>query len=158
LKLVDFIVCAPPFCVSGEALDALDEHTAIPRSVKHHDLAVLRQSLPEALEVMQRFLALAGSGDAVHLETARIERPAEPANHAALAGGVPSLEDDDSAIRRSQIGLLYALQRFLQVAEPTFVVCEVDLWEAHDSGKVWAFGDDEVGSLHAQWRSIGRVT
>ena len=93
----------------------------------------------------------------MHLETSRIERPAEPPDHAALARSVPSLEHDDGAVRCLEIGLLHALEHFLQVAKPAFVVGELQFREALNASKARAFGDNEVGGLHPRRRSLDRV-
>ena len=149
LELVDLIVGAAPFGGGGEALDPLDQHPAVPRPVEGDDLAVPRQALPETLQIMERFLPLFRGGDGVDLEASRVERPAEPPDHAALASRVPAFKHDDRALRRAEIGLLDALQRLLQLGETAFVISEVHRREAVDRGQVWTPpDDDEIGNLH----------
>ena len=122
-----------PFGRTGEALDALQD-VAVPGAVKNNDLAVLRQALPEALEVMQRLLTLGRSGDQMHLEATRVERPTQTANDADLARGVPTLNNEDSALGRPEIGLLNALKRFLKFLETALVVGELDHRETLNFG------------------------
>ena len=144
LELVDLAIGAPPFRLAGEALDALDQHPAVPRAVEGDDLAVLRQAAPEALQIVLGALVLVGRGDRTDPEAARIERPAEAAHDAALAGGVPALEDDDRALRRAEIGLLDELQHALQRSEPPLVVGEVEPRMFDDVGEPRPPRDDKV--------------
>src|SRR5208283_400242 len=148
LEVLDLVVGPAPFGRRGEALDALDHDAPVPGAVENDDLAVLRQPLPKTLEVMQRFLPPGRSGDRVHLEAARIERPSQAANNAALACSIPALEHDDGALGRPEIGLLNALKRFLKFLETALVVDEVDLRKALDVGKPRTFGNNKVGGLH----------
>ena len=69
-----------------------------------------RQPAPEPLQVVLRPFTLIGCCDRMHLEAARIERPAEPPDEAALAGGVPALEHEQRPFRRAEIGLLDDLE------------------------------------------------
>ena len=46
-----------------------------------------------------------------------IERPAQPADHSALARGIPAFQHDDGAVRRAKVRLLHALQGFLRMVE-----------------------------------------
>ena len=148
LELIDLFVSPAPFVLGGEALDPLDQHAAVPGTIKRDDLTVLRQPLPEALQIVQRLLVIAGRGDCVYLEASRIERPAEPPHHAALASRVPALKHHSGTVRRSEVGLLYALQSRLQVGETALVVGEVDDREVVDFAEVRRGDDDEVGGLH----------
>src|SRR5271165_2702788 len=154
LEVVDFVVGPVPFDKRSEALDALNQDAAVPGAVENDDLAMLRQALPKALEVMQRFLPLGRSGDRVHLEAARIERPAQAAHDAALASSVPTLENEDSAMGRPEIGLLNALKSLLKLGETALVVGELDLRKALDVGKSRSSsGNNKVGGLH-EWRRL----
>ena len=98
LELVDLAVSASPFLFGREAFDALHQHAAIPGAVKGDDLPFARQPAPEALEIVASTLMLVRSGNRVDLEAARIERPAEAADEASLAGGIPSFEDDERTL------------------------------------------------------------
>jgi hypothetical protein len=88
-------------------------------------------------------LMLVGRGDRVDAEAARIERPAEAAHDAALAGGVPAFENDDRALRRAEIGLLDELEHPLQRGQPALVVGEVELGMVDDVGEPRPTRDDE---------------
>ena len=138
-----------PFDRPGEALDTLDQDAAVPGAVENDDLAVLRQALPKPLEVVQRLLPLGRSGDRVRLDATRVERPSQAANDAALASHVPTLENEDSALGRPEIGLLNALKRFLKFLKTALVVGELDFRETLNFGKSWTFGNNKVGGLRA---------
>ena len=87
-------------------------------------------------------------GDRVDLETARIEGPAEAANDATLAGGIPSLKDDDRPLRGPKIGLLDDLQRSLQRRQTTLVVGKEHFWVFGEFREPRAARDYEVLRLH----------
>src|SRR5208337_509163 len=148
LEVVDLVVGPAPFVGRGEALYALDQDAAVPGAVENDDLAVLWQALPKALEVMQRLLTLGRSGDRMHLEATRVERPARAANNAALARSVPTLENDHSPLGRPEVGLLNALKRFLEFLKTALIVGELDLRETLNFGKSRTFGNNKVGGLH----------
>ena len=71
---------------------------------------------------MLRPFVLVGRGDRVHLEAARIERPAEPPDEAALAGGVPALEHEKGPFGRAEIRPLDDLELALQGVQPPLIV------------------------------------
>ncbi len=48
------------------------------------------------------------------LEAARVQGPSETPNDPAFPGSVPSFEHEHGALVRSQVGLLYQLQRILE--------------------------------------------
>jgi hypothetical protein len=72
-------------------------------------------------------LMLIRRGDRVHLEATGIERPAEAADDAALAGRIPSLEHEKRTFRGAEIGLLDELQRLLQRRQAPLVVGKIHL-------------------------------
>ena len=113
LEVVDFRVGAAPFRFAGEAFDALHQHAAIPGAVEHHELARVGQAAPEAVQVGLPLLLRKRCGDRPHLEAARVERPAQPADDAALAGGVPTLEHHHRAPAVRPVGERDLLQFLL---------------------------------------------
>src|SRR5436189_1292 len=78
----------------------------------------------------------------VHLETARIERPAQPAHYAALACSIPAFQDDDGTMRRAEVRLLHALQGLLHYGQTALVVGELHRGEALNRSEVRSFADD----------------
>src|SRR3954468_11079284 len=109
---------------------------------------MMGQALPEALQVVQMALPIVWCCDRMHLEAARIERPAEPAHHAALAGGIPALQYDDGVMRGAEIGLLHELQRVLHGGKSAFIVGELDRREMLHRGEMGATENSEVSGLH----------
>jgi hypothetical protein len=100
------------------------------------------------LQVVLRPFALVRGGDRMHLEAAGIERPAEPSDDAALAGGVPALEHQERPFGRAEIGLLDELELGLQRAQPPLVIGELHLRVLLDPRKVRTAVDDEVLGVH----------
>src|SRR5271166_5934581 len=145
---VALVIGAAPFRGCCIGLDTLDQHAAVPGPVEHDDLTMLRQAFPEALQIVQRLLPTGGRGNRVHLEAVRIERPAQPAHHAALARGIPAFQHDDGAMRRAEVGLLHALQGFLHLGEAALVIGELHHREALDRRQPGTPGDDEVSGFH----------
>src|SRR5208283_3027857 len=98
-------------------------------------------------------LALRRRSDCVHLEASRIERPSEPANDAAFACRIPAFQHHHRTVWRAQVGLLYALEDFLQFDEAPLIVGEFDFFETRDAGQAGTIGDDEVRGFHDWWTS-----
>ncbi len=128
LEVVDLFVGPMPFGRTGEALDALQDVAVPERSKTTIWPCCSRRSQK------RRLLTLGRSGDRVHLEATRVERPTQTANDADLARGVPTLNNVDSALGRPEIGLLNALKRFLKFLETALVVGELDHWETLNFG------------------------
>ncbi len=97
LELDDLGVRALPLLGRRESLDALDEHAAVPAAVEHGHAAVPREVLDEALEIEVALLVGRGRGVLRDAHVAGVERRDEPLDGAALAGGVPALEDHEQA-------------------------------------------------------------
>ena len=95
LEVVDLGVGPLPLGLLGEALDPLDQHPAVPAAVEDGHPPGPRQMPPEPPEVVLRPFLVGRSGDRNHLIVARVEGRDDAADGAALAGGVPSLEDED---------------------------------------------------------------
>ena len=76
LEVVDLVVGAPPLVLLREALDALDQHAAVPGAVEDQDLAVARQVPPEAPQVVVRLLLVGRRRDRDDAVVARVERRA----------------------------------------------------------------------------------
>ena len=83
---------ARPLGFRREAFDALDQQAAVPAPVEDRHAAAAGEMPPEAPQVMLRALLFGRRGDGNDLAGARVDRRGEPADGAALAGGVPSLE------------------------------------------------------------------
>src|SRR6516164_5323246 len=81
--------------IGGEAHHALDAGAVVPGAVEQHDLAASRQMRDIALEVPLRALALVGCGKGGDAADPGIEALGDALDHAALAGGVAALEEDD---------------------------------------------------------------
>jgi hypothetical protein len=92
----------------------------------------------------------------MHLEAARIERPAEPPHHAALARGVPAFHNDHGTMRGAQIGLLHELQGLLHRRQPALIVGELDDRKALDRREARRPADDEVGRSHPAAATLHR--
>ena len=122
LEVVDLGVGAAPLRFAGEALDALHQDPAIPRAVEHHQLPGVGQAAPEAVQVGMPPLLGTGRSDRPHLEAARIERPPQAADDAALAGGVPALEHYRRPPLVCPVGERDLLQVLLQPAKPGLVL------------------------------------
>ena len=86
---------------------------------------MIGQPLPEALEIVLHFLMRRRRGDGMHLEASGIERPAEPADNAALSRRVPALQNDNCVLARPEISLLDRLQLGLQRLQLLLVFVEV---------------------------------
>ena len=86
------------FVVGAEAHDALDAGAVVPAAVEQHDLAGGRQVRDVALEVPLRALALVRRGQRRDAADARVEPLGDALDHAALAGGVAALEQDDDLV------------------------------------------------------------
>jgi hypothetical protein len=100
------------------------------------------------LQVVVALLVRQRRGDRINLEAARIERPAEAADDAALAGGIPPFEDDDRAFARAEIGLLDRLHLALHGLQLSLVVLRVDLGMLGDGHQLGPLGDEEVLGFH----------
>src|SRR5262249_49169173 len=96
-------------------------------AVEDDDLARRREKRQVALDVHLRLLAVRGrgqGGDAEHAGAAALgDRP----DGAALAGGVPALEDDDDPLPRRLDPVLDQAKLRLQAAHPLFVVLAREL-------------------------------
>ena len=79
--------------VGAEAHDPLDAGPVVPAAVEEHDLAGRRQLGDVALEVPLRPLAVGRLGQRDHPHDARVGPVDDPLDRAALARGVPALEE-----------------------------------------------------------------
>ena len=95
LEFADFRVGSAPCRHRREAFDALHQDPAVPAPVEDRDASVLRETAPEAPEVVVPALLVGRRRDAVDPVAARVQRRDGPPDGSALAAGVPSLEDED---------------------------------------------------------------
>ncbi len=97
LELVDLTISALPLLLRGEALDALDQHPAIPTAVEDQDLLLIRglEAAPKAPQIMVRGVLALGGRDGENLVAARIQLLGDPLDIPALAARVPALVGDD---------------------------------------------------------------
>ena len=93
LEVVQFRVGAAPLGVAAEAFDPFDEYATIPGAIVNCDAAGARRVAPKAPEVVVLFFFVGGLRDGDHAKITGVECAREPADRAALAGGVPTLED-----------------------------------------------------------------
>src|SRR4030095_10351269 len=78
----------------AETHDTLDTSAIVPAAVEDHDLARCRQVRDVALYVHLRLFALAGGGQGNHAEYAWTDPLGDGLDRSALAGAVPSFEQD----------------------------------------------------------------
>ena len=100
-KCLDLAVGALPLGLGGESLDPLDEHPAVPGAVEHRHPAPARERRGEAPQEVVAALALGRGGELGDGVVPGVQRRGQPADRAALAGGVPALEQDGE--RRSEV-------------------------------------------------------
>jgi hypothetical protein len=93
---------------SAKAHHALDAGAVVPATVEQHDLAASRQLRDIALEIPLRPLALAGGRQCGDPADTRIEPLGDALDGAALAGGIPPLEQNDDLF-------LFVLDSILQL-------------------------------------------
>ena len=86
--------------VGAEAHHALDAGAVVPAAVEQHDLAAGGQVRHVALEVPLRALALVRRRQRRDAADARVQALRDALDHAALAGGVAPLEQDDDLVLR----------------------------------------------------------
>ena len=94
LELADLAVGPLPVGARCQALDALDEHAAVPGAVEDGDAPAPGHARVEALHVVPQQLQRRGRTDRVHAHPARIEVSGEARDRASLAPGVDALDDD----------------------------------------------------------------
>jgi hypothetical protein len=94
LELVDLAVGALPLLLGREALHTLDEHAPVPRAVEHGHSAPARKRRDEAVQVVVALLVGRRRGELLDAHVAGIERRDQALDGAALAAGVPALEED----------------------------------------------------------------
>src|SRR5690606_28035699 len=94
-EVVELAVGALPFIGPAEALEAFDEHAAIPGAVEDGDEAVTGDLPPEAPKVVEVFFLVGGFADGDDAAVAHVDGAGEAADGTAFAGGVPALEDED---------------------------------------------------------------
>ena len=93
LEVVDLRVGALPLDVGGEALDALDKHTAVVGAVEDGDASGTGQMPPETPQIMMRPFLVRGGGVGGDVEEARIKGTDQSPDCSALARAVPAFED-----------------------------------------------------------------
>ena len=81
--------------VGAKAHHALHAGAVVPAAVKENDLAARRQVGDIALEIPLRALAVVGRGQGGHAAHARVQALGDALDHAALAGRIAALEEDD---------------------------------------------------------------
>jgi hypothetical protein len=92
LEVDDLAVRPAPGLLGGEALDPLDEHPAVPGAVEDGHAAPAREHRPEAPEEVVPLLVVRRRRELRHPRVPRVELVDQPLDGAALAGGVPALE------------------------------------------------------------------
>src|SRR6478752_733886 len=98
LELVDLLVRALPLDLAREAFDALDQNPAVPAAIEDGDPAAARQMPPKAPQIVVCPLFVGRRRDGDDPVAARVERPGDAPNRAALAGRVWPFEQQDRAL------------------------------------------------------------
>ncbi len=93
LKGVDLAVGPMPVVLGTETFDSLDQYAPVPRTIEDGHVAVSRHVAPEPPQVRLRRLLVARRRDRHDAVEARIQTARDPADGAALAGGIVALED-----------------------------------------------------------------
>src|SRR5215471_11655066 len=101
---------------------------------------------------MRRLLAVSWCGNRMYFEAARIERPTQPAHHTTFACSIPTLQDNDRTVRRTEISLLDALERFLHIRQAALVIRKLYRRKAFDRGKARAPSHKELSRFHFRLR------
>ena len=99
----DLVVGAVPLLALGEAVDALDQHAAVPGAIEDGHPAPAGERRHEAPQEVVAALALVGGRELDDAHVAGVERGDQAADRAALAGGVPALEQHGD--RRAEAAL-----------------------------------------------------
>ena len=126
-EFVDFVVSALPVFFAAKALDAFDEHAAIPGAVKHIDFACTRQAFPEPPEEMADALFLGRRGNRPDFIISRVPAGREPLDHPALAARVPALDRDDRAAPVDNMRDLNFLEPRLQLGKVGVIIARIIL-------------------------------
>src|SRR5262249_30197686 len=101
---------------------------------------------------MRRLLAVSRCGNRMYFEAARVERPTQPAHHTAFACSIPTLQDNDRTVRRTEISLLDALQGFLHIRQPALVIRKLYRRKAFERRKAWPPNHKELSRFHFRQR------
>ena len=109
--------------VRGEAEDLFHHAAVVPAAVEQGDLAGRRQVRHVALEVPLRLFPVRGRGQGDHAADARVEPLGDALDHAALAGGVATLEDHHDLL----LFVLHPVLQLDQLALHAEQLFEVDL-------------------------------
>jgi len=90
LELLDLAVGALPGLAAAQALDALDQHAAVPGAVEDRPIARRRQPVPEPPEIVAALFLGRRRTDPPDLGRLGLEAADDAFDQAALAGGRPS--------------------------------------------------------------------
>src|SRR4051812_4822219 len=117
LETVDLVVGPQPLLPRSQLLDPLDEDASVPGAIEDRHPAPARQDLPEAPEEVVALLVVGRGGELDDADVAGVDLGDQPLDAAALAGGVPALEED--ADRRAELALAdQAAEGEPQLAQP----------------------------------------
>ncbi len=112
----------------AEAHHFLDARAVVPAAIEEHDFARRRQVRYIALKIPLRPFAVVGRRQRHDSRHARIEPLRDALDHAALAGGVASLEQDQDLLSRSDHPVLQLHQFGLEPKQLTEVGLPVALF------------------------------
>ena len=104
LEVGDLLVGAAPLHLGGQVLDPLDQDPPVPAAVEDGHAAPSGKGRPEAPQEVVAQLVGGRCGKGRDVDVPGVERLDQPLDGAALAGGVPPLEDD--AHRRPELALV----------------------------------------------------
>ena len=97
LEVDDLVVRPRPLLGRGEALDALDEHTAVPAAIEHAHPAEAGDLAEEAAQEVMPLLVGGRRGVRLDRVVAGIEVLDDALDRPTLAAGIATLEDDEQA-------------------------------------------------------------
>ena len=126
LELVDLAIGPLPGILAAKALDALDQHAAVPGAVEDRPVARRRQPGPEPPEIVAALLLGRRRTDAPDLGRLGLEAADDAFDQAALAGGVPAVDADDDPPAGAQVMDLQVEQAMLQLPYLFVVILFVD--------------------------------
>ncbi len=110
---------APPLLLGREALDALDEHAAVPGAVEDGHATPSPAAGPRSARGSDGALVGRRRRERRDAHVARVQRGQQALDRAAFAGGVPALHDDGQRRSKRVARVQLAAEREAQLGEPS---------------------------------------
>src|SRR5438132_13271647 len=92
LQFVDLPITALPFRAGGETFHTLDQHAAVPRTVKYGNLAITRKLIPEPPQMVVPIFFLGRFYNRIYPIGTRVELFDQPFDCSPFASGVRTLD------------------------------------------------------------------